>query len=73
MLQSINHLHDFTIHAEDGAIGTIEDLYLDDAHWTIRSLVVDTGKWLPGRRVLMPANIEESDPRRAKIIDVERF
>jgi hypothetical protein len=62
MLQSINDLHGFTIHAGDGEIGTIEDLYFDDGHWTIRYLVVDTGKWLPGRRVLIsPASAKGVD------------
>jgi hypothetical protein len=28
---------------------------LDGEHgWTVRPLVVDTGPWLPGRRVLIP-------------------
>jgi len=26
----------------------------EDAHWMIRWLVVDTGHWLPGRKVLLP-------------------
>src|SRR5579862_1875852 len=53
MLQSINDLQGFTIHAQDGDIGMIEDLYFDDEHWKIRYLVVDTGTWLTGRRVLI--------------------
>lgn len=42
------------VHAVDGDIGTIVDFYFDDDEWTIRYLVVDTGKWLPGRQVLIP-------------------
>lgn len=53
MLQSVNNLHGFVIHALDGELGRIEDLYFDDRHWTVRYLVVDTGKWLAGRRVLI--------------------
>lgn len=62
MLQSVNGLHGFTIHAEDGEIGKSKDLCFDDRHWTIRYVVVDTGKWLPGRQVLIP-------PTSVKCID----
>jgi hypothetical protein len=40
--------------ALDGEIGVISDFYFDDDTWTVRYLVVDTGKWLRGRRVLLP-------------------
>lgn len=53
MLQSINELEGFRICAEDGDIGAVEDLYFDDGHWTVRYLVVHTGKWLFGRQVLI--------------------
>lgn len=46
-------LKDFTIRATDGQLGTVEDLYFDDETWAIRYLVVDTGKWLSERRVLI--------------------
>jgi len=39
--------------ASDGDIGSVSDLYFDDRSWTVRYLVVDTGTWLPGRRVLI--------------------
>jgi uncharacterized protein YrrD len=42
-----------TIDAVDGEMGTVDDLYFDDQAWTVRYLVVDTGKWLSGRRVLL--------------------
>ena len=42
-----------TIEALNGEIGSVEDLYFDDRTWTVRYLVVDTGKWLPGRKVLV--------------------
>ena len=42
-----------TIDALDGEMGSVHDLYFDDRTWGVRYLVVDTGKWLPGRRVLV--------------------
>lgn len=39
--------------ASDGSIGAIYDLYFDDVHWRLRYFVVDTRRWLPGRKVLI--------------------
>ena len=46
-------LYGTAIAAEDGDIGSVHDLYFDDHAWTVRYLVIDTGKWLPGRKVLI--------------------
>ena len=40
-------------HARDGEIGKVHSFLFDDDNWTIRYLVVDTGRWLPGRKVLI--------------------
>ena len=53
MLRSMNALNGFTIGARDGDIGRIEAFYFDDLSFTIRHLVVDTGGWLSGRKVLI--------------------
>jgi uncharacterized protein YrrD len=42
-----------TVISADGEIGSVDDLYFDDQTWNVRYLVVDTGKWLPGRMVLI--------------------
>jgi hypothetical protein len=46
-------LNNFAIRATDGDLGTVVDVYFDDETWAIRYLIVDTGKWLSGRRVLI--------------------
>jgi sporulation protein YlmC with PRC-barrel domain len=53
MLRSIKSLYGYTIQARDGDIGKVQEFYFDDQAWTIRYLVVDTGGWLLGRRVLL--------------------
>jgi uncharacterized protein YrrD len=53
VLRNVNELRGFAIHATDGNIGEVDDLYFDDEDWAIRYLVVDTGHWLPGRKVLI--------------------
>lgn len=62
MLHNIKELKKYDISAIDGPIGTVHDFILDDKQWTIRYLVVDTMKWLPGRKVLIsPMSIIEFD------------
>lgn len=46
------------IAARDGDIGSVKDVYFDDEKLAVRYLVVDTGGWLTGRRVLLsPASL----------------
>ncbi len=53
MLRSVKDLRGYAIRATDGTIGEVADLYFDDDDWAIRYLVVDTGGWLSGRKVLI--------------------
>lgn len=61
-LRSSEEIVGYRLHAQDGEIGHIEDFVLDDQDWTIRYLEIDTGSWLPGKKVLLsPAWIREVD------------
>jgi hypothetical protein len=53
MLRRFTELTGFGIHARDGEIGRVKDLYFEDQGWTIRHLIADTGQWLPKRKVLI--------------------
>ena len=53
MQLSINSLLGFSVYASDGEVGKIEETYFDDRNWMIRYLVVQTGQWLSGRKVLI--------------------
>jgi hypothetical protein len=53
MLRSIKQLYGDRLGAVDGEIGQIIDFYFDEQTWSIRYVAVDTGSWLPGRRVLI--------------------
>jgi hypothetical protein len=53
MLRRIENLYDFTIRGTDGDVGEVHDFYFDGQTWQIRYLVVETGSWLFGRRVLI--------------------
>lgn len=53
MKRNIKSLIGFTMGATDGTIGEVTDFYFDDQTWTVRYLVVETGSWLSGRKVLI--------------------
>ena len=52
-LRSVQEVTGYFLRATDGEIGNVIDFVIDDSEWTIRYLVVDTGKWLPDRQVLI--------------------
>ncbi|HVJ50821.1 MAG TPA: PRC-barrel domain-containing protein [Aliidongia sp.] len=57
MLWDASSLQGYAIEATDGDIGTVSDLLFEDIGWVVRWLVVDTGHWLTGRKVLLPLSV----------------
>jgi hypothetical protein len=59
-LRSTKDVSKHSIQATDGEIGHVADFIIDDQNWEIRYLVIDTKKWLPGKKVLIaPQWIDE--------------
>lgn len=54
MLWRVTDIQDYSVWAIDGDIGELDQFYLDVNRWMVRYLVVDTGAWLPRRKVLVP-------------------
>ena len=54
MLRSVKSLYGFKITAEGSEIGKVHEFLFDDEAWITRYLVVDTGGWLPGKKILIP-------------------
>ncbi|MNL17351.1 hypothetical protein D3C87_1384410 [compost metagenome] len=52
-LRSTDEIEGYHIHAIDGKIGEVEDFIVDDQNWIINYLVVDTGNWFPGKKVVL--------------------
>jgi hypothetical protein len=52
-LRSLAEVQKYRVRATDGDAGHIVDVIIDDEEWNIRHLVMDTGRWLPGRKVLI--------------------
>jgi sporulation protein YlmC with PRC-barrel domain len=57
VLRNSSAIKGYTIAANDGHLGTVSDFLFDDMTWLVRWLVVDTGTWLFGRKVLLPASV----------------
>lgn len=54
-LRSTREVEGYNIQAKDGEIGHVEDFIVDDETWSIRYMIVDTHKWLPGGRKVIIA------------------
>jgi hypothetical protein len=52
-LRSTREVRGYRIHATDGLIGRVVDFVVSDEDWVLRYLVIDTGRWWPGRQVLI--------------------
>jgi hypothetical protein len=52
-LRSTHAVNGYSIQALDGELGHVEDFIVDDETWAIRYLIVNTGTWWPGKRVLI--------------------
>jgi uncharacterized protein YrrD len=53
MLHLAHKVKGTTVRARDGEVGTLDDFIFEPSRWAVRYLVVDTGSWLNGRKVLL--------------------
>src|SRR5688572_22179378 len=69
MLRRLRDYEGWPVTSSDGReLGTVEDVYFDEDHWTVRYLVVKTGGWLTGRSVLLsPMKIRHIHWDRARV------
>jgi hypothetical protein len=67
-LRSMKQVSDYTIEATDGAVGHVDDFIIDDEPWVIRYMVIDTGNWWPGKKVIVaPAWIAHVDWKNSRV------
>lgn len=58
-LRSMREVTGYTIHTVDGEIGKVSGILVDDTHWVITELIVETGHWYAGKKIrLLPEHIE---------------
>jgi hypothetical protein len=63
-LRSTKELRGYHLRGKDDAIGQVDDFIVDDKSWEVRYLVIDTGHWWAGKKVLIA-------PRWASRISLE--
>ena len=61
MLHLAQKIAGATVSGTDGEIGTLEDFYFEEAGWNVRYLLVDTGSWFAGKRVLLSPSAVQGD------------
>jgi hypothetical protein len=67
-LRSTHAVDGYNIQALDGELGHVEDFIIDDETWAIRYIVINTGTWWPGKKVLVsPLWIERVSWSQAKV------
>jgi len=52
-LRSTKGILGYHIHAQDEHFGHIDDIAIDTTDWTLRYLVINTGNWFSGKKVLV--------------------
>lgn len=70
MLRTANHLMGYSIAGSDGEVGHCSDFLFHDNDWRISYLVIDTGAWLPGRKVVVPPSVISRPDWESKTIPV---
>jgi uncharacterized protein YrrD len=69
MLLSLKDVFGYTILATDGQIGAVDDFLVDNESLRARYLVIDTGTWLPGRKVILATSwISSVEPARRMVV-----
>ena len=85
MLLSIKHLKGFRIEGADGDVGHVDSFLFEDDSWNVRYLVVDTGPFVFGKKVLLSpycitdldksglvVNLKVDDIRHSPLIDTDQ-
>jgi len=70
MNYSLKRMQDFKIEEQDGEMGSVDDVFFDEAAWTLRYLIVDTGGWLFGRKVLVSPVAVKAIDDAARLVSV---
>ncbi len=70
MKRNLKELTGYHIGATDGEVGKVTDFLFDNTSWTIRYLVVETGTWLAGRKVLLSPQALQGTDHDKKVFSV---
>lgn len=70
MGRGVKRLLGSTLFAKDGEMGKVNDVLFNDQSWAIRYLVVETGGWLLGRKLLLSPALLGSVDWEARAVHV---
>ncbi len=77
MLRRMKKLEGYALDAEgtnpeDKPIGRVKDVLFDSDRWVARYIVLDTGTWLPGRKVVIPFGLLGTPDWNARTFPIDR-
>ncbi|MEL7070391.1 MAG: DUF2382 domain-containing protein [Cyanobacteria bacterium J06581_3] len=65
---NLSHLDDYSVYAQgEDKVGTVEDGLFDDTTGQFRYLIVDTGIWIFGKKVLLPVGKAQFDNEQRRV------
>lgn len=73
-LRSANEVVAYSVQTSDNCLSKINDIMIKSDEWHVRYFIVDTGEWLPGKKVLLtPDSIKDiRAPQRIVVIDLKK-
>ena len=69
-IRNTQEITGYDIQCQDGAIGHVSDLVIDDEAWTVRFLACDTRNWWPGKHVLVGVEHIDTIQGRQRIVNL---
>ncbi len=70
-LRNLTQLSEYFLHARDGEIGRLKEVFFDDQYWSVRYFIVHTGNWLLGKDVLITPSMVNVIDEEKEYIDVD--
>lgn len=70
MERTLKSLLNYSLTTTDGTIGKVDEFYVDDQSYKVRYLIVKTGSWLWGRKVLISPDALIKDSWESNIFPV---
>ncbi len=61
LYRKLSALSGYSLHARDGEIGRLQQVFFDDRYWKLRYFVARTGIWLGKEVLILPSMVREVD------------
>jgi sporulation protein YlmC with PRC-barrel domain len=71
MLLSFKDMVGNPVNARDGHVGKVEDVLFEDTDHRVKHVVIDTHRWMPGKRVIVPPRAVTRADAKEGLIDID--